>query len=1042
MEKMKLFENGEDESKVEAGKVQVKAASDTPETGSPDSQIDPSDLFGEYSSLVFLSGTGTGNTVKLGDRLNMLEINKKMMDTFDSIEFEDFQWICKTEDFLKYLEKTGRNPKTWSTNENEKEKTGESSFSKVLNFDEYRGESGQLLREEVLSYSEYKENILQEDTLRDILMPGMTEKGMKYKKKDPDFKGGALTDDQRKYLRFYYTKNIFMHGDLKKDFSEELDLETLKKDELIQIFTAYIDEKNEITEESIISFAFRVTQVIKPSDKVKKCLVIGHIINIAPKIPGGEVTGSPIEKLVGGFEWAMSSLYDLFSTSTGTLFAVIGGLSAVFTILPAVGMVVLGGRVMAYLRGTTATLSGIQGSIEAAQLGRRARAVHSARLAQAAKKIGIFKTITGSIGRFVIYPAKILVRIGGLATGMKLTKDGKRISGIIKGTKTIKGVGRMRYVLFGVKGARAVRAGGMLTTAFKVSNPLGWVLLLGDLIGSSINYTSDNQAPSWNPIIGDKTDAMINYAGASGPCPSATNSVTFKDLEKGEQYTMCWTQGPDSGFGVALSFVMSVSTRTTIDMIKLDDWQFGDKDLSVFIITNVNHKETWDKMKDFDLKLLIFKGKETYEEGVIDDNISAKWVVANQATDPKDLLPMAYMGHTDGALFGNVYMNAPDQLVTLDPNGPEEFIFNFEDSESNIINVWGKKITEEDLQNASEEEVQSFFNREPVSTYIGDPNKETEEEKIEREEIEKEATKAKEEEQKELEKGEEESPQIVKSGEKTNESILSFDDFKRQKEGNFVYEGTAIQDLKSNAGNTPNENFQRILKYSTSPAPFEIYFVTLREYADPSLRATYQPGSFMNFLLTPEAISAADGADISADVSISNYDILLNCKKGLYTFDQEASDREKEEEAEAEAEKLKGGKSQIEIKKSGIGGIINLSRTPEKEKEEKKQELEREGGMMAKVDQKDVQSLDIEGWGDITNVKAIKDKDGNITKVKIKNRKASLDDKSRTLQKGDPGFESAVRVYDKYKETENPTTPPNPGNVALGKENTVKIGRT
>ena len=198
----------------------------------------------------------------------------------------------------------------------------------------------------------------------------------------------------------------------------------------------------------------------------------------------------------------------------------------------------------------------------------------------------------------------------------------------------------------------------------------------------------------------------------------------------------------------------------------------------------------------------------------------------------------------------------------------------------------------------------------------------------------------------------------------------------------------------------------------------------------------------MNFLLTPEAISAADGADISADVSISNYDILLNCKKGLYTFDQEASDREKEEEAEAEAEKLKGGKSQIEIKKSGIGGIINLSRTPEKEKEEKKQELEREGGMMAKVDQKDVQSLDIEGWGDITNVKAIKDKDGNITKVKIKNRKASLDDKSRTLQKGDPGFESAVRVYDKYKETENPTTPPNPGNVALGKENTVKIGRT
>ena len=131
---------------------------------------------------------------------------------------------------------------------------------------------------------------------------------------------------------------------------------------------------------------------------------------------------------------------------------------------------------------------------------------------------------------------------------------------------------------------------------------------------------------------------MRNYAGASGPCPSATNSVTFGDLEKGEQYTLCWTQGPDSGFGVALSFVMSVSTRTTLDMIKLADWDFGDKKLSVFIVTNVNHKETWDKMKNFDLRLLIFKGTEVYEEGYIDDNsfrrssrcpASSRWLSAS-----------------------------------------------------------------------------------------------------------------------------------------------------------------------------------------------------------------------------------------------------------------------------------------------------------------------------------------------------------------------------------------------------------------------------
>ena len=80
--------------------------------------------------------------------------------------------------------------------------------------------------------------------------------------------------------------------------------------------------------------------------------------------------------------------------------------------------------------------------------------------------------------------------------------------------------------------------------------------------------------------------------------------------------------------------------------------------------------------------------------------------------------------------------------------------------------------------------------------------------------------------------------------------------------------------------------------------------------------------------------------------------------------------------------------------------------------------------------------------GSSSTVSFVGEVNGDSSEVKIKNRKASLDDKSRTLQKGDPGFESAVRVYDKYKETENPTTPPNSGNVALGKENTVKIGRT
>lgn len=1043
---IKLFENNGEENKAGAEstnpestggggarveKAQVKAPS-SPQTGSPDSEVDVDDLFGKYTSLIFLSGTGTGNIIEEGDRLSMLEINKSMMNNFESIEFEDFQWICETKDFKEYLKRTGRKESTWDTNESES--FSESHSSKVLNFDEYAKESELHEDEKILSYSEYKENSIDEN-LGDIIMPGTTERGMKFKRKDAGFSGGALTENQRSYLKFYYTKNRFMHGDLRNDFSTTLDLEKIKTGEgnEIQIFTSYIDSSGKNYEESIISFGFRADMIIRPQGSLTKCVVVGTIFNISPKVPQGESQGdsSTFEKIVSAFDWAGKELQEIFSTATGQLFGVTAGVSVAWGLIGAAGAGFLGWRALATFREATSTLEGIRGSIEAASTARRARE------AQAAKKVGIFKRLSGRVGRFVIYPYKVVQRY---LSGSRAVVGVQRAAALSR-LMTIRNTSRFRYVSMGIKSARLAKGAGFLakasragSTLAKASNPIGWALLLTDLAVSTYNYTSDNQAPSWKPIIGDKTDALKNYAskkiGGSGLCPSATNKVTFSKLQNGKQYTMCWTQGPDSGFGVALSFVASISTRTTIDMVKLKDISYGTKILSIFIITNINHKETREKIEKYGLRLLVFKGNVTYEEGIIDDNISAKLVLGNASEDPKEMLPMSYRGHTNNLLFTDTYIGSPDQLVTVDNLGPEEFTFHFEDSESNVINVWGKKITEEDLENANEEEVRSFFTKDPVSSYIGDPSKETEEEKEEREELEKKALSLKQKSQNELEKSEEESSKSS-ANPQTNESILSFNDFSRQKELGSVYESSAVKDLDSSSSSPVQQDFQKILNNSTSPAFFEIYFVTLREYADPSLRKTYRPGSFTNFLLTPEAISASDGSDLSGEISINNYDVLLNVKKGLYSFDKESSQKGKERRENEEAEKLKGGKNQIEIRSSTRGQVFDLSKTPEKEKEEKKDDLEREGGLISKLEKDDIKSLNIGSWGDVTNVKAIRDERGNIVKIKIKNRKASLDDKSREVGKGDPGFESAIRLYDKYKESTEVSTSPEKSSLAM-----------
>ena len=462
-------------------------------------------------------------------------------------------------------------------------------------------------------------------------------------------------------------------------------------------------------------------------------------------------------------------------------------------------------------------------------------------------------------------------------------------------------------------------------------------------------------------------------------------------------------------------------------------------------------------MKDDNLRFLFIKG-DTFEEGYSDDNIGAYYLGAKMKDS---LLPIAYYGHCGFKEFAKEYADAKDQLIVIDEKAPDEYKFYFEDSESNIINVIGKKITNKDIEDASPEEIRSFFDVEPVSSYIGNPEDESEEEKSERERIENSA-KVEDENNPENQEGEENPAEPEKEEVaqlETNENykwysnidqskpVTSFSEFKSIKESLLLEktpegEGENIapkEELETQQGgdeeakdpisgargsiNTAKEfeeNFKKIIATVEKPLEFLIYFVELREYADPDLRGIYQPGTFTNFCITSEALSVSDNGSLENEVQVNNLDVLIDPRKGEYNF----SDRDKEsdiKDTDLGSEKIQGKNT---ILTSNITSAKNRKSvsddlpvaSPDKEKEKEIVST------VQRVDPNILSNLEIEDWNDVTSIKIIRDRNGNPETVKIKNKKAKIGDKSRRFDKGDPNFETALILAkadnDRKKEEE------------------------
>jgi hypothetical protein len=1007
---------------------------------------DSTDIMGSHNSILFLTSPDKSGIIKRGGNLGFIELTPEIVKSSGmEIDLEDYQWHCPAPEFEAYLKHTGRkynkNSGDWTSESEETEETEEKE-RKISKYSDF------------LNEKEKSESL---NELRGIPFLGnvgtnVTGKGLEYEGDDPDFQKGKLTEDQRKLVRFLFTRNHLRNNGLLKN---ELDLTKMKPGEEYEIYvTAFDPTTGKSDDKSMVGITFKVDVVILAQGDIQVPMVVGKIEHLAPNLGSNEGGGfsDVLEAVVGAVGSAWDKLAGVFETATGQILATIAAATAIETLGVTgfiVGMWSL--HVMRISQAANALVAtGAFTSDAAGVLAARRQARNSTAIGRLRKFAG------GKLGNFLKYPFKKSGLIRDIKGPLRVVKNYKlyrRAAFMGKSRKIFKGFKLAKYILFGRRLAAAGRTAAqisrgarILTGVGRITNPVGWALLAIDAVGSFMNYTSDNQAPSWDPKLGGEGDAMLAYAYKGGLCPNAKNSFNPADIKVGETITLCWTQNPGSGFAAALSFVMSNSTRTTMNITKINDFPKGG--LSMFLINSLNYKETWDKIKTFDLRFLFIKNG-TYSEGWQDDNIGTYFLGGKVNPDPKETLPISYYGHCDFTIFKANSVKMTDQLVIVDETAPQIFYFHFEDSESNIINVTGTKITNKDLENASEEEVRSFFEVEPTSSYIGNPDDETEEEREQRESLENSARSSSDPSDGSEEEENPDSPEKVELASNENykwyssieesKPITSFSEFKLIKESLLLEdkkspivetpepevevkdeelptgeegeeEPPKLEDMKGTALNSQiltakqmNKNFERVLDTIETPMAFCIYFVENREYADPELRNIYQPGSFMNFSISPDAIGASDGSNIEGGIQVNNLDVLLDAKKGLYNFSEK--DREtKIKDTDIEVVGERGRKASNTILTADISSASNKEAvTPLGRGEEIKTTLQR-------MNPDELNQLEISDWDDITNIKIIRDRNGNPKTIKIKNRKAELGNKSRSIENGEPGWEAALSL--------------------------------
>lgn len=532
-----------------------------------------------------------------------------------------------------------------------------------------------------------------------------------------------------------------------------------------------------------------------------------------------------------------------------------------------------------------------------------------------------------------------------------------------------------------VAGRGAVAAGASSAVAAEASNPVGWILLAAQAVGSGINqlwnWYSDKQAPRYGEVE-----------------DFAYGSFNPKNIPVGKAITVCWTSDGGAGWGEYILDILTMSkddTRTTMELVKLGEFD----DRSVFVMLQVNSEMFEKAMKDNDLILLSFANNDKFERGTFDnDDLEFQTIVIPDITELT--IGTSFVGYSTWTEMKEAYKESPDSPIYVPSGARKDYQFHYTDKDGNDVNVTGTLVNENEISDTVLQDL--------VPGAAGA--------------VEESA-----------------SPGLDYSHLVNESKVLSFNDFSNranpimeedenspEDDGN-TENAESTESTESTEGNTYEEDLLTSLSAASpleteySQIPVLAYRVNRISFVDPTVNEDVD--QFNYFIIGEQSMDPKPNQPIL--VESASEDAIEEPRFGLKTYVPPVEDDEKKDDKEDEiddpevidiedvdepsSKMVRTQRGDVQIK-SKSGSLTIKDR-------------EMEGGInifdeFANSSLK--KKLNIDDWKNITSVKVRYDNEGEPKKVILKNRFAKVGDRRRVLQKGEQGFESALKFAESVED--------------------------
>lgn len=899
--------------------------------------------------------------------------------------FDDFQWWAESSEFKKWMDK---NKRQWVADSEDMVKYGDSLSD--------------LIREHVGSYS-FNNEINESDVLSFDEYDAINE----------DANDASLSPEAKAGIKFHFAYNkLKADGILKPITSVDADLPDGAPKAVFLVMEDPDTKKN--IDETLK--AFKMTGLPgDPNSKVK-------MVSVTETLPGGPIdanatTASIIEGIL----------------KTAASYAAIGaGIGVTWVILRRVGYGVAGASALKALRGIAKIgKTGVEVAKTGAEVAKTTGAL--AKSGAFIKKIG-----SGAFGKVKVLGSGFLELAKFKNTGNAIKQAysfGKTSLAFTKKLSTgkralnfVKAVGRG-----GAFGAGKIAAGAGTKGVARFIPFVGEVLMGIEAIGSTWNWFSDNQAPKWTEI----EDTIATGKGGKAFDPSK--------IKDGTAITICWRQPAGTGLGIATSFLYNNDTRTTAELFKIGKSKDGNS--SIFVMTQVNSKEYQKALANYAAIIVSIKdGEINAQDGLLNklhralDNEDMDVEVAYMDTPDNMASNFNFEGICDWATAMEYYNNANDQYLISNSDAPETYEYYYDKfGKDDYVNVAGKLLTDEELGSKSDIDIQEIFAS--SNNKVKNPKPEKKEEK----------PKTKDNvglngppkypiDDKFKEKG---ATGGVNDSENNKELWLTPMVNESTKTGVVIRKFAEFEDVLEHIGTLGNypEYFQLNEKsgdnnlvlnneQASEPGKVAVYALTGIEYANPADRQ-YSPANYKYFIIDPVDFDAA--IDSSITVAVSTDDAVPNPKRGVYEFKEKPKKEEREERKTSPEE----NKNQDNDGSNNTTDDEDDANVPSKDdyfitadpddisiKNRKNATVIRDhnfkGGINI-VDEfltdKEKEVLGIPTWKAVTLAKSFMNGQGEVIKVKLKNRYAPLFNTVKTYEVQDG---EAFQIAKKFaKEVED-----------------------